>query len=60
MVADGPPVAETDSITSGYIVPCASHLTSLISAASSSKTSINLEPIAFLFFSGSETPFKTL
>ena len=32
MVADGPPIGEIDSITSGYSVPCAKKETDLLSS----------------------------
>ena len=54
MVAEGP-LTEIDSITSGYIVPWASHFTPSISLETSLKTSIKTFPIIFLFCSGSST-----
>src|ERR1041385_4992834 len=56
MVTDGPPMAETLSITSGYSVPCARNSTPPILCASSSNTSIKVAPIALRFCSGSVTP----
>jgi len=49
-------LGEADSMTSGYIVPWASHLTFSILLASCSKTSMNVLPIIVRFFSGSLTP----
>ena len=48
MVAEGP-LTEIDSITSGYIVPWASHFTPSISFETSLKTSIKTFPIIFFF-----------
>mmetsp|Transcript_20478 Transcript_20478/g.72414 ORF Transcript_20478/g.72414 Transcript_20478/m.72414 type:complete len:232 (+) Transcript_20478:382-1077(+) len=55
MVAEGP-LNDTDSITSGYSVPCSRKSTLPISAASSSNTSMKLAPMILRFFSGSSTP----
>ena len=56
MVTDGPPSNDTLSMTSGYKVPCARNSAFSIFCASASKTSMNVAPIIFRFFSGSSTP----
>ena len=55
MSADCPTIA-TDSITSGYSVPCARKSTCPSFAASASNTSMNVAPMIFRFVSGSTTP----
>ncbi len=55
MVAEGP-FTETDSITSGYMVPCPSHFTSVSWCASSSKTSMKTRPMVLRLVSGSSIP----
>src|SRR5207249_2602231 len=57
IVAEGPRT-ETDSITSGYKVPCTRKSTCPMRWASSSKTSIKIAPILFRFCSGSTTLFR--
>ena len=50
------PTIDTDSMTSGYSVPCARKSTWPSFAASASKTSMNVAPMIFRFCSGSVTP----
>ena len=56
MVADGP-LTDSDSITSGYSVPCTRNFASPpMRSDASSKTSMKVLPMIFRFFSGSSTP----
>ena len=57
IVADGP-LKETDSMTSGYSVPCARNATPGMVLASASNTSMNTRPMVLRFTSGSSTPFR--
>ena len=57
IVTEGPRT-DTDSITSGYKVPCTRKRTLPIRVASSSKTSMKVAPMIFRFASGSITPFR--
>ena len=58
--AEGAPLTDIDSITSGYKVPCAKYFIDLYFFDSLVKISINNFPIIFLFFSGLITFFNLL
>ncbi len=57
ITAEGP-LIDTDSITSGYSVPCARYRASGMLRASCSKTSMNVRPMILRFCSGSVTPAR--
>ena len=59
IVADGPRT-DTDSMTSGYSVPCARKSKWPSLRAFSSKTSMKVAPMIFRFCSGSVTPSSRL
>ena len=52
LIIDDCPTIDTDSMTSGYSVPCARKSTWPSFAASASNTSMNVAPMIFRFFSG--------
>ena len=58
IVTLGPPVKLTDSMTSGYNVPCAKNAASPTRAVQLSNTSIKLAPIILRLVSGSDTPAR--